>query len=59
MDEGAMQKEECRRLVWAALTLAASYGGVVDLSMDREFHHLWIKDAANVSPSSEDVPTKD
>ena len=48
VDEGAIQKEECRRLVWGALTLAASHNSVMVAGTDKEHQALWIKDAANV-----------
>ena len=47
-DEGEMQKEECRRLVWSTVMLTASHNTKTTAGTDREPHHLWIKDPANV-----------
>ena len=49
MDEGALQKEECRRLVWATVMLTAAHNATVAAWTERETQPLWIKDPANVS----------
>ncbi|EJF57907.1 hypothetical protein DICSQDRAFT_157117 [Dichomitus squalens LYAD-421 SS1] len=45
--EGEMQKEECRRLVWSAITLAITYSSHAAAGTDQAPKHLWIQDAAN------------
>ena len=47
--EGEMQKEECRRVVWATVMLTVSHNTKTTAGTDREPQHLWIKDPANVS----------
>ncbi|CDO76931.1 hypothetical protein BN946_scf185006.g13 [Trametes cinnabarina] len=52
VSEGEMQKEECRRLVWSAVMLTATHNTKTTAGTDWEPQHLWIKDPANVRPSS-------
>ena len=47
--EGEMQKEECRRLVWATVMLTATHNTKTTAGTDWEPQHLWIKDPSNVS----------
>ena len=47
--EGALAKEECRRVVWAAMMLTVSHNTKTTAGTDRETQHLYIKDPANVS----------
>ncbi|KAI0657039.1 hypothetical protein C8Q70DRAFT_1007912 [Cubamyces menziesii] len=45
--EGEMQKEECRRLVWATVMLTATHNTKTTAGTDWEPQHLWIKDPSN------------
>ena len=47
--EGAMVKEECRRIAWSTLMLTVTHSTKTTAGTDREPQHLWIKDPANVS----------
>ncbi|KAI0764498.1 hypothetical protein BD413DRAFT_575275 [Trametes elegans] len=47
IDEGEMRKEECRRLVWSSVMLAATQSTKSTAGTDWEPQHLWIKDPAN------------
>ena len=60
VSEGEMQKEECRRLVWATVMLTATHNTKTTAGTDWEPQHLWIKDPSNVSlRSSETVNSAD
>ncbi|KAI0822889.1 hypothetical protein BC628DRAFT_1326213 [Trametes gibbosa] len=47
ISEGEMLKEECRRLVWASLMIAATHSTKTTAGTDLEPQHLWIKDPSN------------
>ncbi|OJT03184.1 hypothetical protein TRAPUB_6232 [Trametes pubescens] len=47
ISEGEMLKEECRRLVWASVMIAATHSTKSTAGTDWEPQHLWIKDPSN------------
>ncbi|KAI0822887.1 hypothetical protein BC628DRAFT_1326032 [Trametes gibbosa] len=47
LSAGEMLKEECRRLVWSSVMLAATQNTKTTAGTDWETQHLWMKDPSN------------